>query len=79
MRVAFASILTAVLVAMIAIAIQNPGIAVKATITTDLVTGFTSALNIALSYGPSSSMIPEYDAAQDYANSFQPATISSST
>ena len=79
MRVAFASILTAVLVAMIAIAIQNPGVAVKATTATDLVTGFTSALNITLSYGPSRSMIPEYDAAQDYANRFQPAIISSST
>lgn len=36
---------------MIAIAIQNPGNTVKATVETDLVTGFTSALNIALSYG----------------------------
>lgn len=36
---------------MIAIAIQSPGAFPKATVETNLVTGFTSALNIALSYG----------------------------
>lgn len=38
---------------MIAIAIQNPVTSVRATVQTNLVTGFTSALNISLSYGKS--------------------------
>ncbi|KAA8650817.1 uncharacterized protein ATNIH1004_003506 [Aspergillus tanneri] len=46
----FISIFSAVLITMIAIAIQNTGSVVKATAETNLVTGFTSALNIALSY-----------------------------
>lgn len=61
MYTAFSSIFIAVLIAMIAIAIQNPGPSVQATVTTNLVTGFTSALNIALSYGQSSSSIFKYD------------------
>lgn len=38
---------------MIAIAMQNPKPPITATVPTNLVTGFTSALNISLSYGPS--------------------------
>lgn len=48
---AFISIFAAVLITMIAIAIQSPGTITKATVETNLVTGCTSALNIALSYG----------------------------
>lgn len=43
---------------MIAIAIENPMPSIKATVPTNLVTGFTSALNITLSYGPSSPFTP---------------------
>lgn len=39
------------MIVMIALGIQNPGSAVKATIETNLVTGFTAAANIAFSYG----------------------------
>ncbi|KAJ0418655.1 transmembrane amino acid transporter protein-domain-containing protein [Aspergillus carlsbadensis] len=46
----FISIFCAVVIAMIAIGIQHPGGPVKATTETNLVTGFTSALNIILSY-----------------------------
>ncbi|KAL4900428.1 hypothetical protein BDW74DRAFT_182759 [Aspergillus multicolor] len=48
----FISIFTAVVIAMIAIGIENPNAdgPVKATTETNLVTGFTSALNIILSY-----------------------------
>ncbi|OJJ83406.1 uncharacterized protein ASPGLDRAFT_26340 [Aspergillus glaucus CBS 516.65] len=46
----FISIFTAVLLTMIAIAIENPMPSIKATVPTNLVTGFTSALNITLSY-----------------------------
>ncbi|BCR86917.1 uncharacterized protein ACHE_30904A [Aspergillus chevalieri] len=46
----FISIFTAVLLTMIAIAIQNPKPSITATVPTNLVTGFTSALNISLSY-----------------------------
>ncbi|KAL4914755.1 transmembrane amino acid transporter protein-domain-containing protein [Aspergillus aurantiobrunneus] len=46
----FISIFCAVLIAMVAIGIEHPGGPVKATTETSLVTGFTSALNIILSY-----------------------------
>ncbi|KAL2844545.1 transmembrane amino acid transporter protein-domain-containing protein, partial [Aspergillus pseudoustus] len=46
----FISIFCAVVIAMIAIGIEHPGGPVKATTETNLVTGFTSALNIILSY-----------------------------
>ncbi|KAL4802440.1 transmembrane amino acid transporter protein-domain-containing protein [Aspergillus unguis] len=48
--VSFISIFSAVVIAMIAIGIEHPGAPVKATTETNLVTGFTSALNIILSY-----------------------------
>ena len=57
MYAAFSSIFIAVLIAMIAIAIQNPNPSAQATVATNLVTGFTSALNITLSYGQLSSLI----------------------
>ncbi|OJJ53546.1 hypothetical protein ASPSYDRAFT_187757 [Aspergillus sydowii CBS 593.65] len=46
----FISIFSAVMIAMVAIGIEHPGGPVKATTETNLVTGFTSALNIILSY-----------------------------
>ncbi|KAL3478878.1 transmembrane amino acid transporter protein-domain-containing protein [Aspergillus californicus] len=46
----FTSIFCAVIVAMVAVGIEHPGGPVKATTETSLVTGFTSALNIILSY-----------------------------
>ncbi|KAL4792198.1 transmembrane amino acid transporter protein-domain-containing protein [Aspergillus venezuelensis] len=46
----FISIFIAVFIAMVAIGIEHPGSRVKATTETNLVTGFTSALNIILSY-----------------------------
>ncbi|KAL4786870.1 transmembrane amino acid transporter protein-domain-containing protein [Aspergillus varians] len=46
----FLSIFCAIILAMIAIGIQHPGSAVKATTETSFVTGFTSALNIVISY-----------------------------
>ncbi|KAH8425149.1 uncharacterized protein LDX57_002898 [Aspergillus melleus] len=46
----FISILSAVIISMVAVAIQHPGAVAKATVETNLVNGFTSALNIALSY-----------------------------
>ncbi|KAF7597192.1 hypothetical protein BBP40_009532 [Aspergillus hancockii] len=46
----FISIFSAVMVAMIAIGVQKPGAVVKAVTQPGLVTGVTSALNIALSY-----------------------------
>ncbi|KAI9370256.1 transmembrane amino acid transporter protein-domain-containing protein [Aspergillus egyptiacus] len=46
----FISIFCAVIIAMVAVGIQHPGGPVKATTETSLVTGFTSALNIILSY-----------------------------
>lgn len=49
--IAFISILSAVLITMIAVGIQNPGTVVHATVPTNLVTGFMSAANIAFSYG----------------------------
>ncbi|KAJ5559769.1 Amino acid transporter transmembrane [Penicillium frequentans] len=48
--VSFVSILSAVMITMIAVGIQNPGTVVHATIETNLVTGFMSAANIAFSY-----------------------------
>lgn len=48
---AFTSIVAAVLTTMIAVGIQNEGAAVKATVETDLVTGFVSVSNIVFSYG----------------------------
>jgi len=49
--IAFISILSAVLITMVAVGIQNPGTVVHATVETNLVTGFMSAANIAFSYG----------------------------
>ncbi|KAL4756732.1 transmembrane amino acid transporter protein-domain-containing protein [Aspergillus foveolatus] len=46
----FISIFTAVMIAMVAIGVEHPGGPVKATAETNLVTGFTAALNIILSY-----------------------------
>ncbi|KAL4939125.1 hypothetical protein BDV06DRAFT_214544 [Aspergillus oleicola] len=46
----FISIFIAVVIAMIAIGIEHPGSPVKAATETNLVTGFTSALSIILSY-----------------------------
>ncbi|KAJ5112357.1 Amino acid transporter transmembrane [Penicillium argentinense] len=48
--VSFASILSAVLICMISLGIQNPDVIISATVETNLVTGFTSAANIAFSY-----------------------------
>ncbi|KAE8153690.1 transmembrane amino acid transporter protein-domain-containing protein [Aspergillus avenaceus] len=48
--VSFISIFSAVMVAMIAIGIQKPGMTIEAFTEPSLVTGFTAALNIALSY-----------------------------
>lgn len=45
------------MVAMVAIGIEHPGGPVKATTETNLVTGFTSALNIILSYGEYASSV----------------------
>jgi hypothetical protein len=39
------------MIAMVTVGIQYPGSANRATTETNLVTGFTSALNIILSYG----------------------------
>ncbi|KAK1145248.1 hypothetical protein N8T08_004401 [Aspergillus melleus] len=50
LALAFISILSAVILTMVAVAIQHPGAVAKATVETNLVNGFTSALNIALSY-----------------------------
>lgn len=41
---------------MIAVGVQNPDSIVQPTVKTDLVTGFTSAANIAFSYGKDSSL-----------------------
>lgn len=49
--IAFISILSAVMITMIAVGIQNPGTVIHATVETNLVTGFMSAANIAFSYG----------------------------
>ncbi|CEO59721.1 hypothetical protein PMG11_04386 [Penicillium brasilianum] len=43
-------IFSAIMIVMIALGVQNPGSAVKATIKTNLVTGFTAAVNIAFLY-----------------------------
>lgn len=48
---AFVSIFSAVMICMIAVGIQNPEAIVHPTVETNLVTGFTSAANIAFSYG----------------------------
>ncbi|KAJ5242977.1 Amino acid transporter transmembrane [Penicillium citrinum] len=48
--VSFISILSAVMICMIAVGIRNPESIVHPTVETDLVTGFTSAANIAFSY-----------------------------
>lgn len=51
---AFASIVVAVIVTMVAVGIQDSGTPPQATVDTTLVTGVTSAANIILSYGESS-------------------------
>ncbi|KAL4887812.1 transmembrane amino acid transporter protein-domain-containing protein [Aspergillus ambiguus] len=48
--ISFTSILSAVLIVMIALGIQNPRAIVEPTVQTTLVSGFTSALNIILSF-----------------------------
>ena len=53
MSTAFISILAAVLVTMIAVALQNPNIKFSAVAETNLVTAFTSISNIVFAYGKS--------------------------
>ncbi|EAU31474.1 conserved hypothetical protein [Aspergillus terreus NIH2624] len=49
--ISFASIFFAVLIVMVALGIQNPRVIVEPTVQTSLVTAFTSASNIILSFG----------------------------
>ncbi len=62
------------MIAMVAIGIEHPGGPVKATTETNLVTGFTSALNIILSYGELSIQVFVYT----HSNAVQQATTPSS-
>ena len=48
---AFISIVAAVLITMIGVGVQNDRVPVSGTVETNLVTAFTSAANIVLSYG----------------------------
>lgn len=47
---AFTSIMAALFITMIAVGVQNDEFPVKATVETDLVTGFTSAANIVFTF-----------------------------
>lgn len=49
------------MIAMVAIGVEHPGGPVKATAETNLVTGFTAALNIILSYGKTPHSLPVSD------------------
>ncbi|RJE21869.1 hypothetical protein PHISCL_05787 [Aspergillus sclerotialis] len=62
----FISIVAAVLTTMIAVGIQNKGAAVKATVDTDLVTGFVSVSNIVFSHSTFFAMIAELRNPRDF-------------
>ncbi|RMJ27929.1 hypothetical protein PHISP_01197 [Aspergillus sp. HF37] len=55
--VSFSSIVAAVFITMVAVGVQSTGADPKATVDTDLVTGFTSAANIVLSYASHNAFI----------------------
>ena len=52
---AFTSIMAALFITMIAVGVQNDPFPVKATVKTDLVSGFMSAANIVFTFGKYSS------------------------